>query len=223
MSRSRNPQTYAEQAVHTPLFCGLSLPDAAALLNTEGVTVQNFVNGALIYSATGFSRCVGFLLTGGAKVMKGDGDERMLMSVLHAGDLFGAATVFSRSERYVADIRAQGSTWAVMISEDALRAIMQKDFRVAENYIAYLTARIRFLSARIDGFVQPTAEERVYLRIRSQATDGVYRPEGGLRAIGDALCISRTTLYRAFDALERDGKIVKDGRTIRLIQKEETT
>lgn len=221
MSRSHNPEAYAEQAAHTPLFCGMPTDTVAALLRSEGVSVQNFGNGALIYSATGFSRCVGFLVSGSAKVIKGDDDGRMLMSVLHASDLFGAATVFSRSERYVADIRATAATWAVMITEDALRAIMQRDFRVAENYIAYLTARIRFLSARIDGFVRPTAEERVYLHLAMQAKDGAYRPEGGLRAIGDALCISRTTLYRAFDALERDGKIIKDGRTIRLIQKEE--
>ena len=55
---------------------------------------------------------------------------------------------------------AQESTWVLLISEEALRSMMQMDFRVTENYLRYLTARIRFLSGRLDGFLPQSVETR---------------------------------------------------------------
>lgn len=217
MSRSMKPETYAEAALTTPLFAGLSAHEAAALLDADGVRVRHYAAGERIYSPTGFSRCLGFLAAGSARVVKTapDGAQGgMPMSVLHAGELFGAAALFTGEPCYVADIHAQVSTWAVLIEQAALEGMMRADFRVASNYLTYLTARIRFLSARLDGFVPPTVEERVLSYVRANAVDGIYRPEGGLAAMADALRIGRATLYRAFDALVMQGRLTKRGRTL---------
>lgn len=145
----------------------------------------------------------------------------MLMSVLHAGELFGAASLFGAGKIYVATIRALESTWAVMISESAVKAMMRENTQIAENYMSYLTARIRFLSARIDGFAQGNVEDRVLLYIQRCAVNGIYTPEYSISALSDALCISRTTLYRSLDKLERSGHLVKDGKIIRLCKGKE--
>ena len=142
------------------------------------------------------------------------------MSILHAGELFGAATLFARSGAYVARITALTSTWAVLIPEEALKGMMREDFRIAENYMAYLTARIRFLSGRIDGFAQDGAEDRLLLYLRRNATARVYAPEKGMRALSDALCMGRTTLYRALDSLAQAGIIRREGKSIVLLKEE---
>lgn len=38
---------------------------------------------------------------------------------------------------------------------------MREDFRIAENYIRFLSGRIRFLNERIAGFTEDSAERRV--------------------------------------------------------------
>lgn len=212
---------YVKLAAGTPLFSGIDIPSLEARLAEPGIRVETYEKGSLLYSSVDGVRCIGLLVSGSARVTKNDGGGRMLMSVLHVGDVFGAATLFASTDCFVANIHAMSAARAILIPEETWLSMMQADFRIAKNYMAYLTARIRFLSARIDGFVTPTVEDRVLSFMRSRAKEGVYRPETSIRAIGDALCISRTSLYRAFDALEQSGRMIKEGRNIRLLQEEE--
>lgn len=219
MNRSEKPEQYAKIAQGTPLFYNMETKWIETLLTTEGVQVLHYAAGESIYSPNCFAKCLGFVVAGQARVVKTQPDGAsgaMPMSVLHVGELFGAAALFTQEPCYVADIVAHGSTWAVLICEEALVRMMRQDFRIAQNYMAYLTARIRFLSARLDGFVPPTVEERVLAFVRANATDGVYCPERGFAAMADALRIGRATLYRAFDTLTASGRLMKTGRTLAL-------
>lgn len=220
MSKHQGPESYLPAAVKTPLFAGLTEPEAAELLARDGIAVSRYEKGETIYAPDAFLKSIGFLTAGRASVTKPGGSGEMLMSILHPGELFGAATLFAEQGAYVARITALAATWAVLIQEDVFRDMMRTDFRVAENYMAYLTGRIRFLSGRIDGFAQDGAEDRLLLYLRRNAAEGVYRPEQGMRALSDALCMGRTTLYRALDALTQTGMIRRDGKTITLFKEE---
>jgi CRP-like cAMP-binding protein len=140
----------------------------------------------------------------------------MPMSILRQTDLFGAASLFHDEEAYVARVTANESTWVLLICEDALRGMMQRDFRVTENYLRYLTARIRFLSDRLDGFLPQSVEERVFNHIKNHAEHGLYESEWSVSALAESLRISRATLYRAMDKLVSEGKIERHGRAFRL-------
>lgn len=220
MSRSKNPEAYPAVAVATPLFHGLTQAEAKAMLGKSGITVSHFEKGETIYAPDAYVRSIGFLTAGRASVMKAGGEAGMLMSVLHSGELFGAATLFAGADAYVASIRALESTWAVMIPEPVLLYMMREDFRIAENYMAYLTQRIRFLSGRIDGFAQDGSADRLLIYIKKNAQDGVFIPEGGMRALSDALCIGRTTLYRGLDSLSQKGLIRREGKAIVLLKED---
>ncbi|MDO4573487.1 MAG: Crp/Fnr family transcriptional regulator, partial [Clostridia bacterium] len=149
-----------------------------------------------------------------------DGEASMLMSMLGPGSIFGAASLFGGEGRYVAHIAAEKSTWALLIEEAAFKMLVKESPEIAENYIAYLTGRIRFLSGRIDGFVKPGCEERVLLYLSRNAQEGEWRAEMGIRAMAETLGISRASLYRALDALEDKGVIERDGRSFRLLKGE---
>jgi len=114
-------------------------------------------------------------------------------------------------------VAAAESAWILLISEEALKEMMRRNFRIAENYLAYLTARIRFLSERLDGFLPQNVEERVLQFIRQRAENGLFESEWSVSALADSLRVSRTTLYRAIDKLVLEGKLVKQGRTFRLM------
>lgn len=221
MSRSKNPSAYAHVAASAFLFSGIPEKEIAELLSRDGVTVRHFAAGERIRSRTDTANCLGILLFGSATVEKRRGDERMLMSILSGGDLFGAAAMFGSHDTYVADITATKSSWALLIPEEALRGMMRTDYRVAENYLTYLTARIRFLSGRIDSFAGGSVPDRLLLFLTDNAVDGKFCPEYPLSALADALCISRATLYRALDALIARGAITKDKKTI-IIMEDET-
>ncbi len=216
MSRSKQPNAYIPMLGQTFLFRGVTDERIAALLNREGVSVVRFEKGETVFSRESQTRMLGVVLHGVCAVMKESENARIPMSVLKQGELFGAASLFRGNDPYVAHVYAKESVWALLISEDALKAMMRDEFDVAENYMRYLTARIRFLSGRIDTFLPQSVEERVLHHMRQYAKDGAYAPEKGMQSLADALRISRATLYRAVGKLMEEGVLTKDGRTYRI-------
>lgn len=216
MSRSINPAAYAKLASETFLFSGISEDENRALLAIDGVRVAHFEKDQVIFDRHDTERALGIILYGECIVTKESENGKMPMSVLRQTDLFGAASLFHEEDAYVARVMASESTWLLLIQEDALRAMMQRDFRVTENYLRYLTARIRFLSARLDGFLPQSVEERVFNHIKTHAENGLYESEWSVSALAETLRIGRTTLYRAMDKLVSEGKIERHGRAFRL-------
>lgn len=203
--------------LQTPLFAGTDAVLLQQLLNSPGVSSSDFIKGEEIYTPAHFSNRIGILLKGAAIVEKRCEESRMLMSILKKGDIFGAATLFLRADdTYLVSIRAVEDVRALFIEEATFLSMMQRHFRLAENYMRYLTARIRFLNRRIEGFVQPNVEGRLLLFLQHNAVAGACALPFGMSALADALCISRATLYRALDALESSGRISRQNRTIRL-------
>ena len=216
MSRSLHPTAYATLAEKTFLFSGIPEEEIFSLLGSEGVRVEHFEKDQTIFDRADTERALGIILYGSCAVTKESENGSMPMSVLRQTDRFGAASLFHDEEAYVARVMAQESTWVLLIDEKALRSMMQRDFRVTENYLRYLTARIRFLSGRLDGFVPQSVEERVLNHIKTRAENGLYESEWSVTQLASALRISRTTLYRAMDKLVSEGKIERHGRAFRL-------
>lgn len=212
MSRSTNPTAYAKLAAGTFLFSGIPEEDVRSLLAQECVRVNHYEKDQIIFDRENSQRALGIILYGSCVVTKESENGKMPMSLLRQADLFGAASLFHDEEAYVARVTANESTWVLLICEAALRDMMRRDFRVTENYLRYLTARIRFLSARLDGFLPQSVEERVLNHIENHAKNGLYESEWSVSALAESLRISRTTLYRAMDKLVSEGKIERHGR-----------
>lgn len=220
MAKSKKPSAYLNIVSQCSLFQGIARDELSALLERDGVMVGHFTRGDTIYEPQGFSRSLGIILSGSASVHKKQGDASMLMSMLVETDLFGAAMLFSDEEDYVATIVAEQSTWALLIPEACFRDMMRENHALAENYMRYLTARIRFLSSRIDGFVRPGCEERVLRFLRQRAEGGAVPDRLSMSAMAEALCISRASLYRVLDSLEERNIICRNGRQIELVEGE---
>jgi len=222
MNRSKSPAAYASIAAGTFLFSGIDESRIASLLsNTEGVCVEHCVRGQKIRSSEGAPPALCIVLEGRAAVEKQKGDATLRISVLEKGDLFGAASMFCSEEDYVAEISALTSVWTIQIPETALRSIMHAEPSVMENYIRYLTGRIRFLSSRIDSLACGGIEERLYFALSNLAHDGKCSLNCSMDAFAKSLGVSRATLYRAQDTLIADGRLKKEGKSFYITQKED--
>lgn len=202
----------------TPLFAGL---DADFIRHAAACAQKrSFPAGELIFREGGDAVGLGVLLTGKAQVHKAAGDSRVLMSVLEPPAVLGASCLFMKQAHTVTEVLAVKPCALAFFGEDELRRLMAENFSLSENYMRYLTGRIRFLTERIESIGSPGAAEKLMNYLALNALDGKLVLPMGYKALADALCVSRASLYRVLDALEAEGKLRRDGKTLYLLQSE---
>ena len=190
-----------------PLFRGVSEELLQALAGTEGASLVRFDSG-VVYSPRHFRRSLGVVLSGQFQVTKG----ALAVSVLGPGDLFGAAALYSDEPEFASTVTAKGPSRCLMLEQPLVDRLLAEHSQIRENYLRYLTGRIRFLSGRLQALAQPGVEGKLARYLLAN---------GGSSCPATELCqrlgVSRASLYRAFAALEDSGLIVRKGKTITVI------
>ncbi len=199
------------------LLDGLSDADKADCWSIDAGYEQTFDKGAVIYSADHADRALALVLKGTVRVTHG----RVVMNNLHAGDSFGAAALFGGDEPYPSTVTAHTACRVLFLPQQTVSRWMSVNPRIAENYIRFLSGRIRFLNRRLATLTAGQTDGKLwqYLLAHRDAQD-IVQPDGGLSALAKSLDMSRSSLYRSLDVLVADGKIRRDGKTIEIIIKE---
>jgi CRP-like cAMP-binding protein len=206
---------HKEMLLQTPLFRGLTVAELDSCLASTGVTCGCFEKGEVIYHPRHYERRLGIILEGRLKVSKVlDDDQKMIMNILSEGNLVGGVTLFHSFSHYVVEITATTDTHLLFISQAALERMFQADYRLARNYISYLSSRIYFLNHKIERFTRPGAERKLldYLADNAVESNGGYEVclPYSMKDLAAALNISRASLYRVLDNLEKEGVIQRE-------------
>lgn len=200
------------------LFRGLEEKEVSALLTGVGDAVS-FSRGRVIYDRDHYRRSVGILLDGAAEAAKLREGRRVVLNRFLPSMMFGAAAVFGDEGDYVTQVSAAPRCTVYFLSGEELTALFRKDFRIAENYIAFLTQRIYFLNRKIDGFTLSTAEEKLslYLLDRLQPREGGCGEvplDCSLTELAQRLDIGRASLYRALTSFTQAGGLERRGKSL---------
>lgn len=170
--------------------------------------LSRFSSGQVVYSPKKFRRCLGILLSGQLQVTKGE----LTVSLLEPGELFGAAALYSDSPEYATTITALKGSRCLLLDQALVDRLLGEEPLIRENYLRYLTGRIRFLSGRLQSLAQSGAEGKLARYLLANSTEGTLTCSA--TDLAQRLGISRASLYRAFDTLERGGLIARSGKTI---------
>ncbi len=202
-----------DRTVDHPLFAGVDQNLLAEVFSAaEELSPRK---GETIYTQRRFRRCLGVLLEGRVQVDKG----ALAMSVLRAGDLFGAAALFTDGADYPATLTALTDCRILLIPQEGIRRLIREDGGFAERYVTYLSGRIRFLTGRLGALSAVSAEGKLARYLLAGCGE-----DGELTLSAVQLCrrigVGRATLYRSFEELERAGAIARDRKTIRVTDRE---
>ncbi len=189
-----------------PLFHGVSEELLQTLAGTEGASLIRFDPG-VVYSPRHFRRSLGVVLSGQFQVTKG----ALAVSVLGPGDLFGAAALYSDEPEFASTVTAKGPSRCLMLEQPLVDRLLAEHSQIRENYLRYLTGRVRFLSGRLQALAQPGAEGKL---ARYLLSGGGGELTCSATQLSQRLGLSRASLYRAFAALEENGLITRRGKTI---------
>ena len=191
-----------------PLFHGAGETLLQSLLGSEGAERARFAPGQVVYDPLHFRRCLGVVLSGQLQVTKGS----LAVSALGPGDLFGAAALYSDEPEFASTVTAKGPSRCLMLEQPLVDRLLAEHSQIRENYLRYLTGRIRFLSGRLQTLAQPGVEGKLARYLLANRGSSCPATE-----LCQRLGVSRASLYRAFAALEDSGLIVRKGKTITVI------
>ena len=221
MSSISDAERYARQLSGTALFRGVQEDRIRAWLIRSNVSIAEYAPGEYLFRKSDTTDRIGILLRGSAEVNRESADGSMHMSILKRNDLFGAASICGGNETFVTDICCKERTRVLIIPEEEMLDLLSENRTVLRNYLCYLNGRIRFLNQRLDAFSKNTVAARIMMFITSEANGNRYAVKSYTK-LSESLCISRATLYRALDALEKEHKIRRNGKEIVLMEEQES-
>jgi CRP-like cAMP-binding protein len=176
--------------------------------------------GAVVFDVFDYRNCLGLVLSGGIAVTKPSG-SRYMMASLGRGSLFGSANLYDDDTDVVTVLTASSDSRILFIPRELLEGLMREAPVAALNYIRFLTGRVRFLNDRIQGLISVSAEAALKQHLIQNAVAcgdrHLVRLHGSISTLAETLNIGRASLYRAFEALRRSGKIRKNGKEIEII------
>ncbi len=202
------------------LFIGIGRDALLEIFSGEGCQLISFNKGEVVYSPESFKKSCGLILAGSLKVTKPSfGGQELLMNILKRGSLFGAAALWEGHRGYVTSLTAGEKCRIIFFSQELMEAAVKREPALAINYIRFLTDRVCFLNDKIQSLIAGRSESTLaqYLEACAQRFGNSFKLEIGLTELAAALNISRASLYRAFNVLESENIVKRDGRKIEIL------
>ncbi len=208
-------QKYHEALSACFLFKGLREQNIRDLLITAEEPLH-FSRGQALYEPHMFKRVLTLVLSGELLVTSSNSEGKSaILNTLGCGAVCGVTALFGDEETFVTQVTARKDTDVLLISQEVLSAWFAQYPVLAENYIRFLTDRIRFLNRKITTYTGGQSDDRLlrYLQDHCDA-DGCVQLSGRVSDLARILDVGRSSLYRSLEALEKEGKLRRDGKRL---------
>ena len=216
MSRPGKPERFWQSVQQCELFSCFDEEQIRVWLKRPGIRIRCFAAGCKIELVAE----LGILLSGQARVVKSAGSADVVMSTLHPVQIAGAAGLFVECSDLPTTITALTRCQILVFSESTLCEMMLEQPTLSQNYIRYLTERIRFLNTRIDSFIAPSAREKLLNYLKKHAEESHATLPGNRSVFAKSLGMSRASLYRTLSDLQESGELLRCGDDITISSKD---
>ena len=192
------------------LFAGVSESAVSALVADVRTRREEFARGGVICRRGGANDDLIVILSGKAEVRKGS----VVMRVLRAGDVTGVSALFGGDGVMDSDVTAQTKLTALFFDRAAVLTAVRSDPTLAENYIRFLSSRVRFLNGVISRCAGADSAGKLARYLAALASEKGSRFTLNVSRAAGELSLGRATVYRALEALAEAGCVEREGRSV---------
>ena len=193
-----------------------SIIDAAQLSMPEFLQVPR---DSIILSPGQISDALYVLCEGHAVAYSADPDKHVLLRTFAPYEIFGISNLFTDSP-FATRIVAKTNCSVLVLHKPFLTYLIDHDSTVRYQYIAFLANKTLYLNQKISCLTAGSAEQKLAYWLDANASDGVVHMHIPMNALCTMLDIGRASLYRAFDKLEQDGFIIREQKTVRILNRD---
>ena len=206
--------------LHTALFAGCLFETAEYALHSPGAKRAVYQKGDRVFYEQGGA--LGVLLSG--KVCVGGRRDRhkLVLKEMYPGVVFGFSSLFEGEKHFETDICACRKSEVLWLEEALIEELLGLERRVGRNIIALQAEKIRFLNEKVLSFSSSDNEKKLllYLEALPASEEGRREVPLGMSALSARLSMGRASLYRAFDRLEEENMIRREGKAVYILSPE---
>ena len=206
--------------LHTALFAGCLFETAEYALHSPGAKRAVYQKGDRVFYEQGGA--LGVLLSG--KVCVGGRRDRhkLVLNEMYPGVVFGFSSLFEGEKHFETDICACRKSEVLWLEEALIEELLGLERRVGRNIIALQAEKIRFLNEKVLSFSSSDNEKKLllYLEALPASEEGRSEVPLGMSALSARLSMGRASLYRAFDRLEEENMIRREGKAVYILSPE---
>lgn len=201
--------------VKSPLFEGVNREELPVMLNCLQPIKAGYQKGEYITMAGGILEGVGLIIGGKAAVIKESaGGDRVVMTILKPGDLFGEIAAFAEKPQWPATVQAQETSTAIFLPREKIvgkcaenclrhRTLINNMLRIVSRRALMLNQKVNYLTiksmrGRISAFLLD------HYRKAKQAT---FNLPLNRNEMADFLCVSRPSMSREMRRMKDEGII----------------
>lgn len=179
------------------LFRGIS-PSAL-----KGAFTKTFRRGDTVSETQNGVECVGVVVTGSLSVGATDSGS---VSVMNRGGEFGICNIFVR-EKMPTVLRARVRSSVLFIRKEEFARLLAEDSGLMYRYVRLCNEKMLYLAERLRLVSVQDSTERLRLYLQTEAQNGEVRLGFPKDELARRLGISRSSLFRALNALAASNEI----------------
>lgn len=188
-------------------------------LNDEVISVLDFAVGEEIISPKQSKKAVGIILSGTAVVAPASGGENAILKIIHASHTFGISNLYADSQPFPSVITAKSACSVLFIDGNAFMRLIENDPGALRAYLAVLNNKIVYLNEKISTLTAGSAQKKLAVYLAENCTGGEFSEDISMSSLADMLNVGRASLYRSLDRLTSRGIIERDGKKIKVKDK----
>ena len=190
------------------------------LLDVHQTTTRRLSAGERLFSQGQATDGIYFIESGVMRLERRTIDGRL--AVVHtgrAGQFLAEASLFS--DTYHCDATAVAASLVRRFPKHLVLAAFASEPERSRPFLAALARQVQALRLLLELRDVRTVRERLllFLELNCDPQTRAFQVEGHYQDLGNVLGITREALYRALGRLEREGILLRAGRTIRLTGK----
>ncbi len=188
------------------------------LLNEEEkkmITYRECRDGETVFLEDESCTQIGIVLSGRIDIVSYlENGKSVLYNSLSEGEIFGNNLIFSSRPYYRGNISSFGSSRLGLIKKEDLIRILQENSAFLVEYLKIQSDFSKKLNQRIRLLSIDSAQERLLYYLHANHKQISYQ---SITHLSEILYLQRETLSRVLNRLEKEGKIIREGHTIRLV------
>ncbi len=202
-----------------PIFKGVDEGTISKHLSDENIGVRTFEPGAVIIAPENKNSPISIVASGTVEILC-NSDHKVLLKTSSVGTIFGVANLYADNQTFPSIVRAKTETKVIMIDKEVFKSMLEAEPKILNNFLVFLSNKVIYLNKKIASYTAGNNEKKLAFFLSENEIDGVVSTEVSISDIAVMLDMGRASLYRAFDKLESENIIKRDGRNFHIINKE---